>query len=102
VLHERWARLAPCCEECGLVYRREQGAMTGSMYLSAAVTQVFAAVLILTVFLATPFETVPSILVTLPVVAAFCAWFLPHSQALWVAVEFWTDLRDDAGSPRGR
>ena len=73
--------------------------MTGSMYLSAAVTQVFAAVLILFVFLATPLGVLPSIFVTLPIVAGFCLWFLPRSQALWVAVEWWTDARDTASTP---
>jgi len=85
-------RLARSCGECGLVYRREQGALTGQMYLGAAVSQVFTALWIVAVFLVTDWTPLVSILVSLPVVVAFCYWFLPRSMALWVAVEFMTDL----------
>jgi len=37
-LFEGYARLKQQCDACGLVFRREQGAMTGSMYMSAVVT----------------------------------------------------------------
>jgi uncharacterized protein (DUF983 family) len=91
-LFRGYGRLRERCPRCGLVYRREQGAQTGSMYLSAAVTQVFAAVVIALVWLGTDWGVVRSIAVTLPVVALFCFAFLPYSQALWVAVEFVTDV----------
>jgi uncharacterized protein (DUF983 family) len=80
------------CAECALVYRREQGAMTGSMYLSAAVTQIVAAVLILAIFFGTDWSVTISLLVSVPIVFAFCAWWLPRSIGLWVSFEYLTDL----------
>jgi uncharacterized protein (DUF983 family) len=85
-------RLASSCEHCGLVYRREQGGMTGQMYLSAAVTEIVAAVLVLLVFYLTDWGTALSLGILLPVVLVFSYWFLPHSMALWVAVEYMTDI----------
>lgn len=90
-LFESRSKLRDACASCGLVYRREQGAMTGAMYLSAAVTELFAALVIALVFLATDWSAARSIAVGLPVVLAFCWWFLPRSRALWTAVEYATD-----------
>ena len=91
-LFRSYGRLHERCERCGLVYRREQGAQTGSMYLSAAVTQVFAALVIALVWLGTDWGPGLSIAVSLPIVALFCFAFFPYSQALWVAVEYVTDV----------
>jgi uncharacterized protein (DUF983 family) len=91
-LFERAFRLHRDCVACGLVYRRESGAMTGQMYLSAAVTELLAAALALGIFFATDWSAATGLLVTLPIVAAFSYWFLPKAMALWVAVEFMTDL----------
>ena len=85
-------RLAERCTECDLVYRREQGAMTGSMYLSAAVTELFAAAVVAAIWLGTDWDAAVSIAVGLPLVLAFCFAFLPVSNALWTAVEFATDV----------
>ena len=84
-------RLQPSCGSCGLVYRREQGAMTGQMYLSAAVGQVLAALLFLGVWLGTDWGAALALAVTLPLMLGFSYWFLPRSMALWVAVEYLTD-----------
>lgn len=84
-LHER-------CPACQLLYRREDGAMTGQMYLSAAVTEIVAALLVMFVFLLTDWGPGVSIAVGLPLVIGFSYWFLPKAMALWVAVEFLTDL----------
>lgn len=91
-LFRAYARLHERCPRCGLVYRREQGAQTGSMYLSAAVTQLFACLVIALVWLLADWSVALSIAFTLPVVALFCFAFLPYSQALWVAVEYVTDV----------
>ena len=101
-LFERGLRLHHRCSECGLVYRREQGAMTGSMYLSAAVTELFAAFVVAVVWLATDWGVVLSIAVGLPVVAAFCYAFQPFSMGLWVAVEYLTDVgnKEEWARPR--
>lgn len=100
-LFARRFRLELACARCGLVYRREPGAMTGQMYLSAAVTEVLAGGLVLLVFFATDWGVVTSLAVTVPVVVAFSYWFLPKAMALWVAVEFLTDLsnRDPWAAP---
>ena len=85
-------RLRQDCAECGLCYRREQGAMTGQMYLSSVVTEIFAALLVLVVFFGTDWSTSTSIAVGLPIVIVFSYWFLPKSMGLWVAIEFMTDI----------
>lgn len=89
-----WARPREACSECGLIYRREPGALTGSMYLSAAVTEAFAALVIAAVWIGTEWGTLTSLAVGVPLVAGFCFWFLPYSQSLWAAVEYGTDLHN--------
>jgi len=84
-------RLRPTCPGCGLVTRREDGAWTGQMYLSAAVTQVFAVGVMVVVFLATDWPLWASLAVMLPIVIGFCYWSLPRFMATWVAVEYLTD-----------
>lgn len=91
-LFARAFRLRESCSACGLVYRREPGAMTGQMYLSAAVTEVLAGALVLAVFFATDWSAATALWISVPLVLAFSYWFLPKAMALWVAVEFMTDL----------
>jgi uncharacterized protein (DUF983 family) len=91
-LFARWARPRPACAACGLVYRREQGAMTGSMYLSAVATELLAAALVLGIFFATDWSPALSLAVSVPIVLVFSAWWLPRSIGLWVAVEYLTDV----------
>ncbi len=93
-LFRRFARLHDACAPCGLVYRRESGAMTGSMYLSAAVTEVFAAVLALSVFLLTDWSVAVQLALGIPLVLVFTAFCLPRSMATWVAIEYWTDVHN--------
>ena len=85
------------CEQCGLVYRREAGSQTGSMYLSAAITEVFAAALCVGIFLLTDWSTSVSIAVALPTVLLLSYWFLPKSMGLWVAVEYAADVSNREG-----
>jgi uncharacterized protein (DUF983 family) len=87
-----YGRVAEACKRCGLVFRREPGAQTGSMYLTAAVSEVFAAFLILLFWWRFDWTPLVFVLVTAPLVLAFCAAFLPVAQALWVGVEYATDL----------
>ena len=91
-LFRAYARLAGVCARCGLVFRREQGAQTGTMYLTAAVSEVFAAALIFLFWWAFDWTPLVFVLVTAPLVLAFCAFFLPVAQAVWVGVEYATDL----------
>jgi len=91
-LFRSWARLNERCEVCGLVYRREQGAELGAMYLSATVSQLFAAGVFLVVWLGTDWSPAFSLLVSTPLVLAFCYSFLPWSMRLWTAVEYAHDV----------
>lgn len=94
-LFAKYAKLHTACGECGLVYRREQGGMTGSMYLSAIVTEMFAALLVLAIFFGTDLRPIPSIAIALPVLLLFAYWWLPRSIALWTAIEYATDVSND-------
>ena len=91
LLFRAFARMHERCSECGLVYRREPGASTGSMYISAAVTQVFAALLAFGMFLFTGLSTLHGCLLAVPLVLGFSYAFLPQAMGLWVAVEYCTD-----------
>jgi uncharacterized protein (DUF983 family) len=101
-LFARYARLHPACPDCGLVYRREQGAMTGSMYLSAIATEVFAALLAVALFFATDWSTPVALGVGLALVVVFAYFWLPRAIALWVAIEYATDVHNGESwaSPR--
>ncbi len=91
-LFERWARLRERCEHCGLVYRREDGAELGSMYLGATVSQSFAALVCFALYFLTDWSQGLSLAVGVPVVVAFCYASLPLSMALWTAVDYLTDV----------
>lgn len=65
--------------------------MTGQMYLSAAVTEVFAAVLVLALWFLTDLSTPQALALGLPLVAGFSYLVLPFSMGVWVAVEFLSD-----------
>jgi uncharacterized protein (DUF983 family) len=101
-LFERFGRLHPGCTECGLVFRREQGSMTGSMYLTAAITQVVAAGMLLAAFVLTDWSLPVFLAVALPAILVFSYAFWPRSIGLWVAVEYLTDLSngEDWARPR--
>ena len=86
--------MAPSCAVCGHVFRREAGAQTGSMYVTATVTQVFAVLLIGVVWLTSDLSTGWAIALCVPPVLAFCFLFLPYSQAFWVGVEYLSDLHN--------
>ena len=91
-LHRGYAKLRDNCSTCGLVLRREQGAQTGSMYMTAAVCQVFSISLIWLAYIFTDWSAPIFMAVCTPVVLLFCLGFLPISQTLWVAVEYMTDV----------
>lgn len=62
------------------------------MYLTAAASEIFAAALIFLFWWLFDWTTLVFVLATTPLVLAFCAAFLPVAQALWVGVEYTTDL----------
>ena len=94
-LFRRYARLADECPHCGLLLRREQGAQTGSMYLTAAISQLFACVLIFALWFGTDWSPAMSTAVALPIVLGICCVLLPWCQSMWVAVEYVTDAVND-------
>jgi uncharacterized protein (DUF983 family) len=91
-LFRAYGRLATSCAGCGLVYRREPGSQTGSMYLTAIGSELFAAGLILCLWWSFDWTPRTFVLVSAPLLLAFCVFVLPFSQALWVGVEYLTDL----------
>ena len=101
-LFRGFARLAPDCAGCGHAFRREAGAQTGSMYVSAAVTELFAAAVALALFWCTDWEVSTGLLVGVPLVLGFCYAFLPVSMAFWVAVEYSTDVANGEAWARPR
>ncbi|MFM7299408.1 MAG: DUF983 domain-containing protein, partial [Planctomycetota bacterium] len=86
-LFDRWAHLRERCNHCGLIYRREDGAELGSMYLSATVSQLFAAAVFVLLWVFTDLGAWGGFAVGAPIVLAFCYGFLPLSMALWTAIE---------------
>ena len=62
------------------------------MYLSATVSQVFAALVFAGIWIATDWSPSTAFLVGTPPVLAFCYGILPLSMALWTAVEYVTDV----------
>ena len=91
-LFRGFARLASDCERCRLVYRREPGSQTGSMYLTAILGELFAVALIFLLWWRFDWTPLVFALVAAPIVLGASIFFLPLSQALWVGVEYTTDL----------
>lgn len=92
LLFRAFARLHVSCSVCGLVFRREAGAQTGAMYLTATLTEIFAAALALGLFFLTDLDTPTALALGVAVVLAFSYFVLPRAMALWTAVEYATDV----------
>jgi len=101
-LFQSYSKLLERCESCDLIYRREHGAMTGAMYISAVITEVLAALVCVGMFLLTDWSVRTGLLVGAPVVILFAYITYPRAIALWVAVEYWTDLKNGAPWARPR
>jgi uncharacterized protein (DUF983 family) len=101
-LFERWARVRERCDHCGLIYRREDGSELGAMYVSAVVSQVFAAALSVLLWVVTDLGVFSGLAVGTPLVLAFCYGTLPMSMALWIAVEYLTDVANQEWWARPR
>ena len=76
--------------------------MTGAMYVSAVVTEIFAAALAVLLFLATDWSASVAVPVGIALVIAFSYLFLPYAMAVWVAIEYATDVANGESwvSPR--
>lgn len=90
-LFDSWFHIRTSCDHCGLNVDRERGFVTGAMYLSAVVTEIFSALLFLA-FLIPDWTTQTRLMIGLPAVGLFALWFFPYSKSLWMAVDFWTDV----------
>ena len=101
-LFRGFARLETKCAVCGLVFRREMGSQTGAMYLSAAVTEIFAALVALALFFATDWSVSTALGVGVVLVLAFSYTFLPVAMAVWVGVEYGTDYSNGEAWARPR
>jgi len=93
-IFRKYARMHETCEVCGLVYRREMGAQTGSMYLSAAITNVFAALVAVGLFLLTDWSVPVGLALGVPLVLGFCYSILPYTMSVWSAIEYTTDVHN--------
>lgn len=85
-------RLRRSCPACGWVVEREPGAVTGAMYLISIVSQLFAAALFFVVWIFTDWGPWTKLAVALPAIAVFSFVALPFVRALWVAVDYLTDV----------
>ncbi len=91
-LFRGFARLNTECPGCGLRFRREHGSQTGAMYLSATLTEIFAAALALALFFLTDLDKFTALGLGVAVVVAVSYLLLPLTMAVWTAVEYATDV----------
>jgi uncharacterized protein (DUF983 family) len=91
-LFRAFARLNPECPACGLRFRREHGSQTGAMYLSATLTEIFAAGVALALFFLTDLDKSTALGLGIAVVVVFSYTLLPITMAVWTAVEYATDV----------
>ncbi len=101
-LFQGYCKLWEQCESCELLFRREHGAMTGAMYLSAMLTEVVAALVSVAMFLLTDWSVRTGLTVGTPVVVLFAFFTYPRAMALWVSIEYWTDLKNGASWAKPR
>lgn len=95
-------RMRGSCPACGWVTEREPGSFTGPMYLVAAVTETFAALLAILLLFLTDWPPKRIFLVGLPLLLLFSLWCFPTSKAVWAAIDFATDAAAGDGEREGR
>lgn len=66
--------------------------MIGGMYISAAVTQAFAILLIVLTWVFTDWSPGLAIAVCVPLSIMFSLWFFPYSKTIWVSVDYLIDV----------
>ena len=63
------------------------------MYLISIVTQLFAVFLLALFWIATDWSSAVKIAIAVPLLIVFSVVSLPYMRALWVAVEYYTDIK---------
>jgi len=80
------------CAFCAYEFQRERGgSMIGGMYVSAAITQLFAILLIVSVWVFTDWSPGFSIAVCVPISVLFSLWFFSYSKTIWASVDYLID-----------
>jgi hypothetical protein len=73
--------------------------MIGGMYVSAGVTQLFAILLVVFVWIFTDWPPSFSIAICVPLSILFSLWFFPYSKAIWVCVDYIIDMFSEESMP---
>ena len=82
------------CPSCDWETQRAPGTMTGGMYLTGAINQLFAVAVLIVLWLTVDAGPWTMLAIGLPVIALFSLLFLPYSKSLWLAIEYWTDTKE--------
>lgn len=93
-----------CCDNCGLVYEREQGYFIGAIYINVIATEslLLGTLLIYGLITGTISQTILTVLIVLAIVMPLL--FYHHSRSLWLCVDHILNPRKrriDQPSPEG-
>ncbi len=100
VIFASFLRLRRACSTCRWLVEREPGSVTGAMYLISIVTQLFAVFLLALFWIATDWSSAVKIAIAVPLLIVFSILSLPYMRALWVAVDYYTDVKSgEVASP---
>ena len=93
-------RLRRACTSCRWLVEREPGTVTGAMYFVSIITQLFAVFLLALFWIATGWSLGVKIAIAVPLLMVFSILSLPYMRALWVAVDYYTDVKSgEVASP---
>jgi uncharacterized protein (DUF983 family) len=87
-----FTNLRRACPECGWILEREPGAITGSMYVVAILTQFAAVALMLLAWALTDWSPLRIVVTGVPILLVFSVVALAYAKRIWIAVEYATDL----------
>ncbi|MHC4939521.1 MAG: DUF983 domain-containing protein [Planctomycetota bacterium] len=91
----RFTNLVRTCPACGWILEREPGAITGSMYIVAILTQFAAVGLMLLAWLLTDWSPIRIVATGVPLLLVLSIVALAYSKRIWIAVEYATDMGTD-------
>ncbi len=100
VIFASFLRLRRACSTCRWLVEREPGSVTGAMYLISIATQFFAVLLFALFWIATDWSPTVKIAIAVPLIIVFSVVSLPYMRAVWVAVDYYTDVKSgETASP---